>query len=113
MGSDWPVTDPNPLWAIHTSVHRNGTHADPHAIGREVFDRPLEPQEAITLGSAIEAYTTGSAMANQCSDRTGSIDTGKLADLVVLDQNIFNADDIGMVRPVLTMVGGDIVHQTH
>jgi predicted amidohydrolase YtcJ len=110
MGSDWPVTDPNPLWAIHTAVHRTGTHADPHATGADVFDHPLEPQEAITLRSALEAYTIGSAIANNCSDRTGSIETDKLADLVVLDQNIVHADDIGTVRPVLTMVSGEIVH---
>jgi predicted amidohydrolase YtcJ len=111
MGSDWPVTDPNPLWAIHTAVHRTGTHADPHAIGPDVFDHPLELQEAVSLRSAIEAYTNGSATANQCSDRTGSIETGNLADLVALDQDIFHADDIGTVRPVLTMVGGDVVHR--
>jgi predicted amidohydrolase YtcJ len=36
---------------------------------------------------------------------------GKLADLVALDQDIFTADDIGMVRPVLTMVGGQVVYR--
>jgi predicted amidohydrolase YtcJ len=111
MGSDWPVTDPNPLWAIHTAVHRTGTRADPHAIGTDVFDRPLELQEAISLQSAIEAYTSGSAIANGCHELTGSIETGKLADLVVLDQNIITAEDIGTVRPVLTMVGGEFAHR--
>jgi predicted amidohydrolase YtcJ len=110
MGSDWPVTDPNPLWAIHTAVHRTGTHADPHAIGDDVFDTPLQAQERISLSSAIEAYTAGSAHANG-QDRTGTIGSGMLADLVVLDQNIFCADDIGTVRPVLTMVGGNVVHR--
>jgi hypothetical protein len=109
MGSDWPVTDPNPLWAIHTAVHRTGTHADPHAIGDGVFDTPLQAQEGITLQSAIEAYTAGSAYANR-QDRTGRIEQGMLADLVVLDQNIFTADDIGMVKSVRTIVGGTTVY---
>jgi len=110
MGSDWPVTDPNPLWAIHTAVHRTGTRADPHAIGDGVFDTPLQAEEAITLQSAIHAYTAGSAYANG-QDRTGRIAEGMLADLVVLDQDVFAADDIGTVLPVQTIVGGNTVYQ--
>ncbi|AKS35540.1 amidohydrolase [Mycolicibacterium goodii] len=110
MGSDWPVTDPNPLWAIHTAVHRTGTPADPHAIGDGVHDMPVQPQEAITLPSAISAYTAGSAYANG-HDRTGRIAHGMLADLVVLDQDIFTADDIAAVRPVETIVGGQTVYR--
>jgi predicted amidohydrolase YtcJ len=110
MGSDWPVTDPNPLWAIHTAVHRTGTHADPHAIGDGVFDTPLQPQERITLHSAIDAYTVGSAYANR-QDRCGLIAEGMLADLVVLDQDIVGADDIGTVGVVETVVGGVTVHR--
>lgn len=110
MGSDWPVTDPNPLWAIHTAVHRTGTHADPRAIGDGVFDTPLVLQEGISLRSAIDAYTAGSAYANH-QDRTGRIAEGMLADLVVLDQDIFTADDIGTVRAVETIVGGETVYQ--
>jgi predicted amidohydrolase YtcJ len=109
MGSDWPVTDPNPLWAIHTAVHRTGPRADPHAVGVGVFDSPLQPQEGLTLGAALRAYTAGSAYANHCDDRTGSVQAGKLADLVVLDQDVLAAGDIGDVRTVLTMVGGEIV----
>ncbi|KAA0085227.1 amidohydrolase [Mycolicibacterium sp. P9-64] len=110
MGSDWPVTDPNPLWAIHTAVHRTGTRADPHAIGDGVFDTPLQAAEAITLQSAIHAYTAGSAHANG-QDRTGRIAVGMLADLVVLDQDVFAAEDIGTVVPVQTIVGGTTVYQ--
>jgi predicted amidohydrolase YtcJ len=110
MGSDWPVTDPNPLWAIHTAVHRTGTRADPHAIGDGVFDTPLQAAEGITLRSAIEAYTAGSARANG-KDDTGRIAEGMLADLVVLDQDVFAADDIGTVVPVQTIVGGATVYQ--
>ena len=110
MGSDWPVTDPNPLWAIHTAVHRTGTRADPHAIGDGVFDTPLQEAERITLQSAIHAYTAGSAYANG-QDRTGQIAEGMLADLVVLDQDVLDADDIGTVVPVQTIVGGTTVYQ--
>ena len=110
MGSDWPVTDPNPLWAIHTAVHRTGSRADPHAIGDGVFDTPLQAEEGITLQSAIQAYTAGAAYANG-QDRTGRIIEGMLADLVVLDQDVFAADDIGTVCAVQTIVGGNTVYQ--
>ncbi len=110
MGSDWPVTDPNPLWAIHTAVHRTGPRADPHAVGDGVFDSPLQPQEGLTLRAALAAYTAGSAYANHCDDRTGTIAVGRLADLVVLDRDVMNATDIGDLRAVLTMVGGEMVH---
>lgn len=110
MGSDWPVTDPNPLWALHTAVHRTGTTADPHAIGDDVFDAPLQPQEALTLRTAIEAYTAGSAFANHCDDQTGTIEVGKLADLAILDQDVFTADDVGTVAVALTMAAGAVVH---
>lgn len=111
MGSDWPVTDPNPLWAIHTAVHRTGTRADPHAIGDGVFDTPLQPQEGISLRAAISAYTAGSAFANHVDALTGSIELGKQADLVALDCDISSTEDVGRGRPVLTMVGGDTVYR--
>jgi predicted amidohydrolase YtcJ len=112
MGSDWPVTDPNPLWAIHTAVHRTGPRADPHAIGHEVFDTPLLVHEQLDLRTAVGAYTAGSAFANHCDDSTGSIAAGKLADLVLLDGDIFAADEIGDLRTILTMVGGEVVYRT-
>ena len=111
MGSDWPVTDPNPLWAIHTAVHRTGPRADPHAIGDGVFDTPLLAGERLDLRTAVDAYTKGSAFANHCDDSTGSIEVGKLADLVLLDGDIAVADEISYLRTVLTMVGGEVVHR--
>lgn len=111
MGSDWPVTDPNPLWAIHTAVHRTGSHADPHAIGADARTVPLVAGEAIGLRAAVDAYTIGAARAMHAESRTGSIEVGKDADLVVLDGDIEHADDIGMLSAQLTMVGGAVVHR--
>jgi predicted amidohydrolase YtcJ len=112
MGSDWPVTDPNPLWAIHTAVHRTGPRADPHAIGAGVFDTPLLANERLDLRTAVTAYTAGSAFANHCDDTTGSIEVGKQADLVLLDGDLFAVDDVSALRTVLTMIGGDVVYRT-
>ncbi|MUM33707.1 amidohydrolase family protein, partial [Mycolicibacterium sp. CBMA 361] len=96
--------------AIHTAVHRTGTHADPHAIGDGVFDTPLQAQEGISLPSAIHAYTAGSAHANR-QDRTGTIAEGMLADLVALDQDIFAVNDIGTAQVTQTVVGGETVYR--
>jgi predicted amidohydrolase YtcJ len=111
MGSDWPVTDPNPLWAIHTAVHRTGPRADPHAIGTGVFDMPLLAHERLDLRTAVGAYTTGSAFANHYDGSTGSIEVGKLADLVLLDGDLVAVDEISYLRAILTMVGGEVVHR--
>jgi predicted amidohydrolase YtcJ len=63
------------------------------------------------LRAALAAYTAGSAYANHCDDRTGTIAVGRLADVVVLDRDVLEAADIGDLRAVLTMVGGVIVHE--
>ncbi|MEP9414733.1 amidohydrolase [Gordonia sp. VNQ95] len=110
MGSDWPVTDPNPLWAIHTAAHRTGSLADPHAIGDDARTVPLVAEEAIGLRAAVDAYTIGAARAMHADDATGSIEVGKDADLVVLDGDIREARDIGEMTVRMTMVGGAVVH---
>jgi predicted amidohydrolase YtcJ len=112
MGSDWPVTDPNPLWAVHTAVHRVGPPEDPHAVGPDALTRPLEIEQALDLRTALAAYTAGSAYANGMEDRVGTIEVGTLADLVLLDRPVLDAEAVSGALPVLTLVGGDAVHRT-
>ena len=111
MGSDWPVTDPNPLWAIYTAVTRTAPPEDPHAVGEDALSVPLEPHQALPLQTALEAYTMGSAYANGMEAEVGSIELGKLADLVVLDRPILNGEGLSGAEPQLTMVGGKSVHR--
>jgi predicted amidohydrolase YtcJ len=111
MGSDWPVTDPNPLWAIHTAITRTGPRDDPHATGAEAHTVPLEPDQALDRSTAIRAYTHGSAYANHLDHETGTIEVGKRADLVLLDGDILTADDVSTLRPTLTLVDGDPVYR--
>lgn len=80
-GSDWPVTSPNPLWAIHVAVNR----ALPSAAG-EVRE-PFLAAEALDVQTALRAYTEGSAFVNHRDD-AGAIRVGAVADLVVLDRDI-------------------------
>lgn len=73
---------------------------------------PDRPSEAITREQALIAYTLGSAYAEFAEKEKGSLESGKLADLAVLSQDIFSvpAADLPKTESVLTMVGGKIVY---
>ncbi|WP_407548462.1 amidohydrolase [Streptomyces sp. Pv4-95] len=103
-GSDWPVSSPDPIAALHVAVNRRAPDGPPSA---PVF----LPEQRIDLGSALAAYTAGSAYANHL-DGTGSIQPGKLADLVVLDRDPFDGPDeeIAATRVLQTFVGGRRVY---
>jgi predicted amidohydrolase YtcJ len=72
---------------------------------------PMLPEEALDLETAVAAFTHGSAYVNFLDDETGSIDPGKLADLVVLDRDLFDscASPVGDARVILTLVEGEAV----
>jgi len=104
FGSDWSVSTADPFYQIETAMTR---------IDAETDDtEPLNPEQAISLEQAIEAFTLGSAFVNHQEDTTGSIEAGKLADLIVLDQNLFEIEpqDIFGTEVVLTLFGGKPVH---
>jgi predicted amidohydrolase YtcJ len=106
FGSDWPVSSPNPFWGMHVAVNRVEPPAYPYADGRDV--EPLLPEERIDLATAIRAFTMGSAYVNHLDAETGSIEVGKLADLVVVDRNLFEqpVDGFHDARVLLTLVEG-------
>ncbi|MET7518538.1 amidohydrolase family protein [Streptomyces sp. NPDC005480] len=104
-GSDWPVSSPDPIEAIHVAVNRVLPDAAP---GTPVF----LPEQRIGLDAALTAYTAGSAYVNHLDDVTGSITPGRLADLVVLDRDPFAAptQEIAATRVLETFVGGERVY---
>jgi len=105
-GSDWPVSTPDPLAAIHTAVTRTA-YGDTGRAGTE----PFLPEQAIALETAYAAYTSGSAWANHRDD-AGVIEPGAVADLVVLDRDPFAGppEEIGAARVVSTWIDGEPVH---
>ena len=103
FGSDWYVTSANPLDGIEAAV----TRLDPDGK----TDEPLGENEEINLAQAIENYTLNSAYVNFLDVDTGSIEIGKLADIIVLDRNLFDvpASEINLVRVIATLFRGELV----
>jgi predicted amidohydrolase YtcJ len=80
-GSDWPVSSADPLAGIHVAVNRR-------VPGRDDAE-PLDAAQALSLASALTAYTAGSARVNHHDDTTGHLAEGFSADLAVLDRDPF------------------------
>ena len=104
FGSDWSVSTPDPLHQLASAVART----DPETEGEE----PLLADERLDLGTAIAAHTIGGAYASFLDAETGSIEPGKLADLVVLDRDLFGLRPAGYLeaRVLLTLSAGDRVY---
>ncbi|MFF1445132.1 amidohydrolase [Streptomyces sp. NPDC058295] len=104
-GSDWPVSSPDPLQAVHVAVNRVSPDA-PEGTPRFL------PGQRLDLGAALAAYTAGSAHVNHLDDLTGSITVGKAADLVVLDRDPFAGppEEIAATRVLQAFVAGERVH---
>jgi predicted amidohydrolase YtcJ len=101
-GSDWPVTTPDPLQAIHVAVNR-WAYGEPGRAGSEAF----LPEQALSVTEAFAAYTSGSAFTNHL-DELGTLAPGAPADLAVLDRDPFAEEpaEIGAARVVRTYVDG-------
>ena len=104
FGSDWSVSSANPLPQIETAITRLSAYDEDVPV--------MLPEERIDLESAIVAFTINAAYLNQHEDQTGSIEVGKLADLIVLDRNLFEIEpaDISEAQILLTLFGGEPVY---
>lgn len=106
VGSDWPVAeDPNPFPLIESMITRRVAGGGSEALASE--------KQRIDLATAVKAFTLGGAYAQNRDDVIGSIETGKLADFIVLDQNLFDVDTyaIHKTQVLQTVVGGKTVFQ--
>lgn len=107
-GSDWSVSSPDVLWGAHVAVNRIAPpEGERGADGAE----PFLPEQALSLATALTAYTSGSAYANHLDAQVGTVEVGKRADLVVLDRDPFAGDpgDIHATRVRSTYVDGELV----
>lgn len=104
-GSDWSVSSLNPLDAIEVGI----THRPPELPNQA----PWHPVERVDLATMIAMYTINAAFAMHQERETGSIEVGKLADLVVLDRNLFAIDpaEIHNVRVIRTLLAGKTIFE--
>ena len=104
FGTDWPVESLNPMEGIYSAVTR-----------KSISDKAGEawlPEESISMEQAIEFYTLGSAYASFEEDIKGSLQKGKLADIVVLSKDLFTIpeEEILNTEVVYTILGGKIIY---
>jgi predicted amidohydrolase YtcJ len=107
-GSDWPVDPLNEWFALKVGVTRtNAPDVDPKYRGRLGTDRGLSREQV------LRAITENSSYELHQEHQTGSLEVGKLADLIVLDRNVMTipAEDIANVKVLETVVGGRIVYR--
>ncbi|MCZ6597545.1 MAG: amidohydrolase [Planctomycetota bacterium] len=109
FGTDWPGTSAaeypiDPLLGLYAATTRRTLRGAPPG--------GWFPDERITVEQAIEAYTLASAYANFEEDDKGSLEVGKLADMVILDRNLLKipAEEIPSAQVLHTIVGGRVVY---
>jgi len=105
FGTDWTVAPLNPLLGIYAAVTR-----------RTLDEKNPEgwiPEQKISLEEAIKCYTINSAYASFEEDIKGTIETGKLADLIVLSEDIFSIDPIKIkdVKVEMTVLDGEVIYK--
>ncbi|MET3289275.1 UNVERIFIED_CONTAM: putative amidohydrolase YtcJ [Brevibacillus sp. OAP136] len=107
FGTDYPIAQLNPMLGIYRALTRIGFDGLP----TEGFN----PQERLSLPEVLRNYTKSPAYGSFREKELGTLEVGKLADLVVLDRNLFEipVEEIQDVQVALTMVDGAIVYQNN
>jgi predicted amidohydrolase YtcJ len=108
FGSDCPVEDLSPFVGLYAAVTRRRPPLSSPPLGGAEGGKGWYPEQRLTVAEAVRAYTLGAAHAAGAEGRLGSLSPGKLADLVVLDRDIFEVEheEILETRPLGTMIGG-------
>jgi predicted amidohydrolase YtcJ len=104
FGSDAPIESPNPFLGLHAAVTRRRADGSPSAAG-------WYPEQKLNLTEALSAYTVGAAYAANAENRLGKLAENYLADLIVLDQDIFSVDpnELLTMSASATMINGEWV----
>jgi predicted amidohydrolase YtcJ len=103
-GSDFPVEEPNPLHGIHAAVTRRP---------RDGSNPNWQPEQRMTRPEAVRAFTTWAAYAAFEEQVAGTIEPGKRADLVVLNEDPFTCDEMAIadIGVAMTIVAGEVVYR--
>ena len=105
FGSDWTVAPLDPIWGLYAAVTRRTLDS--------LNPRGWLPEQKITVGEALRAYTSGVAYAGFMEPRVGVLRPGMLADIVLLDRDLFGVppETISQARVRATVVGGRLVYE--
>ncbi len=103
-GSDTPVENANPLWGFYAAVTRQDHQGNPPG--------GFMPDQKLSREEALRSWTLGGAYAAFEETQKGSLEPGKLADFVILSQDIMKVPDQDLLKTQVTMtvLGGEIVH---
>ncbi len=104
-GSDFPVESANPFLGLHAAVTRQDLEGHPPG--------GWYPDQAMSVAEALRAFTLDAAYAEHAEARIGSLEPGKWADFIFVDQDIFSVEPlkIGRTKVLETWVGGKRVYQ--
>ena len=102
FGSDASITEFDPLLGIYAAVNSKNSKG-----GGDSFDQTISVEEA------VRAYTLGSAYAEFQENVKGTISVGKLADMIILSDDIFSIspDEIRNTKVLMTIVDGKVVYE--
>jgi len=105
FGTDWPVEPLNPMIGIYAAITRQDTTGYP--------PQGWYPEERLSVGEAIRAYTFGSAFAAKNESWSGTLQMGRVADFVILDRDIFQVPpaEVLQTRVIATYLNGEPVYQ--
>jgi predicted amidohydrolase YtcJ len=103
FGSDWPVVTLDPRMGLHVAVNRLSPGAEPEG--------GWLPEQRLALAAAIDAYTSGAAYASFDDQRKGRLERGMLADIIILNTDIFRpGSDLSRAAVETTIFDGKVVY---
>lgn len=105
FGTDYTASSMNPMDQLYRAVERKANDGNPTG--------GYMPEEKLSLEEAVRCYTVNSAKSVGMGEKLGSLDTGKYADMIVLDRNIFEVslEEVKKTKVLVTIVNGSIIYK--
>ena len=104
-GSDFPVEEPNPMLGFYAAITRQDPSGNPPG--------GWMPAERLSREEMLKSFTWNAAYAAHSETDLGSLEVGKLADMVLLDKDIMTVEpkEILATHPIMTIVGGEVIYE--
>jgi len=110
LGTDWPAAG---YFSTYRTLDGIEVAVTRRELGRPEASQQQPASEAIGLDAALRASMMGSAYQLRMDDKVGSIEVGKLADLIILERNLFEVapQDIHRTKVLMTVMNGKVTHE--